>query len=150
MSLLNLRQLLMAQGAFCSTTNCVELTSHCQESIAFLTKVSRSLSLTLNSYLSRRLRLGRKYPVIVHAYRPSRRRMTLELQLQAKSSFSYSQFRIMIMRKNRIVDLLTSILVNMSLRSDLTFVAQIEKMLSFCKRMSKLNVYQKAESTKFS
>ena len=38
---------------------------HCQESI----QVSRSLSITLNSYLSRRL--GREYLVNAHAHRPS-------------------------------------------------------------------------------
>jgi len=37
----------------------------------------------------------------------------------------------------------------MSLRSDLTCVAQIEKILAFCKPMSKLNVYGKAESTRY-
>ncbi len=39
------------------------------------------------------------------------------------------------------------ILVNMSLWSDFTFIAQNEKLLSFCKRMSKSNVYQKAKSS---
>ena len=69
-------------------------------------------------------------------------RMTLlsELQLQAKSHSCYSH--------NDYEEKQNSwILVNISLRSDLTFVAQIEKLLSFCKRVSKLNVYWKAEST---
>ena len=62
---------------------------HCQESI----QVSRSLSITLNSYLSRRL--GREYPVNAHAYRlnlPTElsKDDSLELQLQAKSHSFYS------------------------------------------------------------
>jgi hypothetical protein len=62
LSLSNQRQLLM--GAFCPTTDGVELTGYNQESI----QVSRNLSLKLNSYLS--WRLGCEYPVNVHAHRP--------------------------------------------------------------------------------
>jgi hypothetical protein len=54
---------------------------------------------------------------------------------------------MMIMRKNRIIEIIEY--SNMSLRSDLTCVAQIEKILSFCKPISKLNVYGKAESTRY-
>ena len=115
----------------------VELTGHCQESI----QVSRSLSLTLNSYLSRRL--DHEYPVNVHEHRssqPSNQVVeddSLELQLQAKSRSCYSH--------NNYEEKQNSwIFVNMSLWSDLTFVAQIERLLSFCKRMSKLNVCRKA------
>jgi hypothetical protein len=59
LSSLLVRQLLM--GSFCSTTNCVELTKGIQ--------VSRSLSSTLNFYLSQRQ--GREYPVEVHAHQLS-------------------------------------------------------------------------------
>jgi hypothetical protein len=65
---------------------------------------------------------------------------SLEWQLQAMGHFCNSQ--------NDYEEKQTSwIHVNMPLQSDLTFVAQIEKLLSFCKRMSKLNVDRKAEST---
>ena len=132
MSLSNLRQLLM--GAFCSTTDGIEPTGHCQESI----QVSRNLSLKFNSYLSQRLK--REYPV--NAHRPSQ---PFHENLKVDYSFrprATPVIHMMIMRKDRIVEY-----SNMSLRSDLTCVAQIEKILVFCKPKSKLNVDGKAEST---
>ena len=62
---------------------------------------------------------------------------SLELQLQAKSHSCYSHNDFEEKQNSRIL----------ALRSDLTFVAQIEKQLSFWKQVSKLNVYWKAEST---
>jgi hypothetical protein len=122
MSLSNLRQLLM--GALCSTTDGIELTGHCQESI----QVSRNLSLKFNSYLSQRLK--REYPVNAHQpSQPFHENLKVDYSFRPRAT---PVIHMMIMRKDRIVEY-----SNMSLRSDLTCVAQIEKILVFCKPKSK-------------
>ena len=135
MSLSNLRQLLM--GAFCSTTDGVNTVKKAYKSVEawVLHWILTYLGGWDVNILSTHMHIDR-----VNLPTELSKDDSLELQLQAKSHSCYSH--------NDYEEKQNSwILVNISLRSDLTFVAQIEKLLSFCKRVSKLNVYWKAEST---
>jgi hypothetical protein len=94
----------------------------------------------LNSYQSQGL--GREYSVrnmhIKGVNLPTESSFEIKLQAKGHSCYLHNDYE---------EKLNSWILLNMSLRSDLTFVVQIEKLLSFCQRISELIVYQKAEST---